>query len=170
MYPRYSIPHLSGTAGDNLRVKRQTDGFQPFRIAVNFVMQNITNPSTNLPLLMNPSGPFQQAITYLERVLSVVRSPDNLVVRPRCLKTRNGQCIAYDIPMCGPYASIPPEHLGSITVCDPTCHQVGGAGTGVDADFIFYVSVVDERKLCTNEKKLRNPSNQNLIGKSLLWH
>ncbi|XP_065920449.1 leishmanolysin-like peptidase [Dysidea avara] len=141
LYPRYPIPHLSDTAG---RSKRQTDGFQPFRISVRFVMENITNSSTNLPLLTNPSGAFQQAITYLESVLSVVRAPNNLVVKPMCTTTRNGQCIAYQIPMCGPYATVPAEHLGNITVCDPTCRQVGGAGVGEDADYIYYVSAVDE--------------------------
>jgi len=138
---------LSDTAGGNLRNKRQTDGFQPYRIAVHFVMENITNPSTNLPILTNSSGAFQQAIAYLESVLSVVRSPDNLVVRPMCTTKRNGQCIAYEpIVSCGPYATIPAEHLGNITVCDPTCHQVGGSGNGEDADYIYYVSVVDESK------------------------
>ncbi|XP_065920451.1 leishmanolysin-like peptidase isoform X2 [Dysidea avara] len=131
-------------AGDNLRSKRQADDYRPYRMAIYFVMENITNSSTNLPILMNPSGAFQQAITYFESVLSVVRAPNNLVVTPRCTSTRNNICKTYDIPMCGPYAAIPAEHLGNITVCDPTCRQVGGAGDGVDADFIYYISVVND--------------------------
>jgi len=135
---------LSDTAGRN---KRQADGFQPYRIAVHFVMEHITNPSTNLPLLTDQSGAFQKAITYLESVLSVVRSPNNLVVRPMCTRKRNGKCKNYEpIVSCGPYASIPTEHLGNIMVCNPKCLQVGGNGDGEDADYIYYVSVVDERK------------------------
>ena len=146
LHPRYPIHHLDSAAGDNLRSKRQADDYRPYRMAIYFVMENITNSSTNLPILMNPSGAFQQAITYFESVLSVVRAPNNLVVTPRCTSTRNNICKTYDIPMCGPYAAIPAEHLGNITVCDPTCRQVGGAGDGVDADFIYYISVVNDGK------------------------
>jgi len=156
LYPHYPIHHLDD-AGDNLRSKRQTDEYQPYRMAVYLVMENITNLSTNLPLLTNPSGPFQQAITYFESVLSLVRAPTNLVVKPRCTSMMNDICETYNIPTCGPYAAIPAEHLGNITVCDPTCRQVGGPGVGVDADFIYYISVVDDGKstgACTYGSKL----------------
>ena len=134
-----------GDGSDSVRDKRHVNDYLPYRIAVHFVTENISNSSFILPLLEDPSGGFQLAINYLQSVLSVIRAPHNLTITPICAATiNNGQCTDLEQYMCGPYATIPEEHLEIIMVCDPTCHEVGG--NGVDADYIFYVSAFDDGK------------------------
>ena len=117
-------------------------------MAVYFVRENITNSSTVLPLLNDPSGGFQLAINYLQNVLSVIRAPHNLTIPPFCnARNSDDQCASVEPRMCGPHAVVPDEHLGTIMVCDPTCHEVGGSNIGVDADYILYVSAVNDGKL-----------------------
>ena len=135
MYPRYPVYHL-GDGSDSARDRRQADNYRPYRMAVHFVTENITNSSTVLPMLQDPSGGFQQAINYLQRVLSVIRADHNLTLPPSCASTNtDGQCTSLEQHMCGPYATIPEEHYETLMLCDPTCREVGGGG--VDADYIF---------------------------------
>lgn len=142
IYPSTSIQHLGSDRGDGPRERRQADSYQPYRMSVHLVMENITNASTVLPMLNDPSGGFQSAINYLQSVLSVIRAPHNLFVPPFCAKRNsNGQCTETKARMCG-HSTVPAEHLGTIMVCDPTCREVGG--TGVDADYVFYVTAVDD--------------------------
>ena len=115
-------------------------------MAVYFVTENITNSSTVLPYLNDPSGPFQLSINYFQSVLSVMRVSHNLIIPPYCARRNDGQCTSVGSRMCGPHVTIPDEHLGTIMVCDPTCREVGGSNTGVDADFIFYVTSIDDGK------------------------
>ena len=115
-------------------------------MVVYFVTENITDSSTILPYLSDPAGPFQVAMNYFQSVLSVVRAPHNLIVPPYCARTNNGQCTSIGTRTCGDFARVPDEHLGTITVCDPTCREVGGSDIGVDADYIFYVVSIDDGK------------------------
>lgn len=115
-------------------------------MVVYFVMENITNSPTAFPYLNDPAGPFQSAMNYFRSVLSVVRAPHNLIVPPYCARTNNGQCTSIGTRMCGDFARIPDEHLGTITVCDPTCREVGGSNIGLDADYIFYVVSINDGK------------------------
>ena len=118
-------------------------------MAVFYVIENITNASTVIPFLNDPSEGFVIAVNYLRYILSVIRAPHNLTIPPFC-NTRNsdGQCTSAEEPrMCGPHAVVPDEHLGTIMVCDPTCREVGGSNIGVDADYILYVSAVNDGKL-----------------------
>ena len=138
-------------SGDSVPDKRQTNEYRPFRIVVYYVRENITNPSTVIPMLNNPSGGFQLAINYLQSVLSVVRASHNLTIPPFCATERrsDGQCTSVEPRMCGEFARVPDEHLGTITVCDPTCREVGGSNIGVDADYILYVTAVNDGKSCS---------------------
>ena len=144
MYPRYPIHHL-GDESDSVRDRRQANDYQQYRMAVHFVTENITNSSTVLPMLQDPSGGFQQAINYLQSVLSVIRADHNLTISPSCASRNNdSQCTSLRPETCGPFATIPEEHFSTTMVCDPTCREVGG---GVDADYIFYVSAFSDGKL-----------------------
>ena len=136
--------------GEGFRDRRQTGDYLPYRIAVYFVEENITNASTVLPLLNDPSEGFQLAINYLQRVLSVIRASHNLTITPRCIGINNDtECVRVeDLPACGPHTVVPNEHLGTTMVCDPTCHEVGGDGAGVNADYILYVTAINDGKWC----------------------
>ena len=138
---------------EGVRERRQADGYLPYRMAVYFVTENITNSSTIIPFLNDPSGEFQAAINYLQSVLSVKRASRNLVVSPSCATRRSSddQCTSVRLRMCGPHVIVPDEHLGTITVCDPVCREVGGTNTGVDADFILYVTAVGDGEFFNNE-------------------
>ena len=120
-------------------------------MAVYFVRENITNSSTIIPFLNDPSGEFRAAINYLQSVLSVRRSSRNLVIPPSCATRRRSddQCTSVRPRMCGPHVIVPDQHLGTITVCDPVCREVGGTNTGVNADFILYVTAVGSGKFST---------------------
>ena len=118
-------------------------------MVVYFVEENITNSSTVTPFLRDSTEGLGLAVNYLQSVLSVIRAPNNLVIAPRCA-TRDsiGQCTSIVEPaMCGDYVRVPDEHLGTRTVCDPTCREVGGNGVGVHADYILYVTAVNDCKL-----------------------
>lgn len=130
---------------NGFRGKRETNTFLPLRMEVYF--DSIDDSSSNLPILQDLEGGFLRAVTYLESVLSVVRNSGNLIIPPTCTAESDGQCTDYEIPNCGPHATVPNEHLGTITVCDPTCREVGGAGVGVDTDYILYVTAVNESEL-----------------------
>ena len=142
---------MGSDSEEGVRERRKADGYLPYRMEVYFVTENITNSSTILPFLNDPSGEFRSAINYLQSVLSVIRSPHNIVIPPSCATTRSsdGQCTSIRPRMCGRHVIVPDEHLGTITVCDPTCHEVGGTNTGADADFIFYVTAVGDGKSFT---------------------
>ena len=135
-------------SGDGVPDKRQANEYLPFRIVVYYVTENITNPSTVIPMLNDPSGGFQLAINYLQSVLSVVRVSRNLAFPSSCASERpsDGQCTSVESRTCGDFATVPEEHLRNITVCDPTCREVGG---GVDADYIIYVTAVNDGKSCS---------------------
>ena len=137
---------MESDSGDGVPDKRQAGGYLPFRIAVYYVTENITNPSTVIPMLRDQSGGFQLAINYLQRVLSVIRASRNLVIPPSCATEQLGQCTSVGSRMCGDYTTVPDEHLGTIMVCDPTCREVGGSNIGVDADYILYVTAVNDGK------------------------
>ena len=145
-YPRTFIPHLGS---ENARAKRQANGYLPYRMAVHYVMENITNASTVIPWLNDLSQGFQMAITYLQSVLSVIKTDYNLTISPDCTATNSsGQCTNVSEPrVCGPHATVPDQHLGVITVCDPVCREVGGNNIGVDADYIYYVTALDDGRL-----------------------
>ena len=144
MYPRHPIHHL-GDGSDNVRNRRKADNYHKYRIAVHFVTEYITDSSTVLPILQDPSGGFQQAINYLQSVLSVIRVDHNLTISPSCAsRNRNGQCTRLRSQTCGQFATVPYEHYETTMVCDPTCREIGG---GVDADYIFYVSSIRDSKL-----------------------
>ena len=138
---------MGGGNGEDLRDRRQTGDYLPYRIAIYFVEENITNASTILPLLNDPSEGFQLAINYLQSVLSVIRADHNLTITPRCIDTNdNDECVRVeDPPTCGPHTVVPDRHLGAI-VCDPICREVGGSNIGVDADYILYVTAVNDGK------------------------
>ena len=119
-------------------------------MVVYLVMENISNSSTVIPMLTDPSGGFQLAINYLQSVLSVIRAPHNLTIPPSCAaRNDDGQCTSIKPTMCGDFATVPDEHLGTRMVCDPTCHEEGGSNIGVDADYILYVSAFDAGKSYT---------------------
>ena len=105
-------------------------------------MENITNATFVIPFFDDSSQGLLTAVNYFRRVLSVVRAPNNLTIPPICATTRSNdsECTSLTAQACGPFATIPEEHLGNITVCDPICREVGG---GVDTDFILYVSASD---------------------------
>ena len=145
-HPPTFIPHLGSDSGDGVPDKRQAGGYLPFRIAVYYVTENITNSSTVIPMLNDPSGGFQLAVNYLQSVLSVIRASQNLIIPLYCADEQLGQCISVRPHMCGDYTTVPNEHLGTIMVCDPTCREVGGSNTGVDADYILYVTAVNDGK------------------------
>ena len=106
--------------------------------------ENITNSSTVIPMLNDPSGGFQQVINYLQSVLSVIRASSNLYFPSSCAEPNSdGQCIRLEPQSCGDHATVPNEHLETVMVCDPTCREVGG---GVDADYILYVTAVNDGK------------------------
>lgn len=123
-------------SADGIPDKRQAPEYLPYRIAVHYAEEHITNSSTIIPRLKDPSRGFEKAVNYLQSVLSVVRVDDNLTFPSTCA-TRNdrGQCTSLE-----PVDEVLPEHLEPITICDPTCHVVGG---GVDADFLLYVVSLD---------------------------
>ena len=142
---------MDSDSDEGVRERRQADGYLPYRMAVYFVTENITNSSTIIPFLNDPSGGFQAAINYLQSVLSVRTASHNLIVSPTCATRRgiDGQCTSvHQRQMCGRHVLVPDEHLGTITVCDPVCHKVGDTnnGPGVDADFILYVTAVHDGK------------------------
>ena len=150
-HPPTFITHLGNDGGDDDRDRRQAGGYLPYRMAVYYVTENITNPSTVIPMLNDPSGGFQLAVNYLQSVLSVVRASGNLTIPPFCATRSDGQCTSVAEPrMCGEFARVPDEHLGTITVCDPTCREVGGSNIGVDADYILYVTAVNDGKSYTS--------------------
>ena len=62
------------------------------------------------------------ALSYFQRTLSVQRFGENLR--------------APSLGMCGPHAVIPEDH--------------GPFGVGVDADYLYYVTAVDDGKLQTS--------------------
>ena len=116
---------------ENAREKRQTNDYEPYRMAIYYVEENITNSSTVIPVLQDESGGFQRAIDYLERVLSVIRANHNLTIPPNCTDyDDNGDCNSTAPYMCGDYATVPPQHFD----------------VGVDADYILYVSAYNEGK------------------------
>ena len=117
-------------------------------MAVYFVEENITNSSTVIPFLRDSTEGLGLAINYLQSILSVIRAPNNLVITPSCAtRNGNGQCTSiFEPTVCGDYVRVPDEHLGTRTVCDPTCREVGGNGVGVDADYILYVTAVNDCK------------------------
>ena len=122
-------------SADGVPDKRQANEYLPFRIAVHYLTDNITNSSV-IPVLKDPFGGFQLALNYFQRVLSVIRPSYNLTFPSNCTAMNNeGQCTRVEPYMCGDY-KVPIEHLETTLVCDPTCREVGG---GVDADFILYV-------------------------------
>ena len=124
------IPHLGR---EDTRGRRQADDYQPYRLAVYYVEENITNSSTVIPMLKDESGGFQMAVDYLQRVLSVIRADYNLTITPICTAVdSSGNCTSTAPYMCGDYATVPPEHL------------TGNAG--VDADYILYVTAYNEGK------------------------
>ena len=139
---------MGSDGGADFRNRRQTGDYLPYRIAVYFVTENITNASTVLPLLNDPSGGFQLAINYLQSVLSVMRVSHNLNITPHCFdRNDDGDCIRVEDPStCGPHTVVPNEHLGTTMVCDPICREVGGSSIGVDADYILYVTSVNDGK------------------------
>ena len=141
---------MGSDGGDGVPDKRQADGYLPYRIAVYYVTENITNSSTVIPMLNDPSGGFQLAVNYLQSVLSVIRAPRNLTIPPSCATELDDQCTSVRPRMCGDYTTVPDEHLGTIMVCDPTCREVGGSNTGVDADYILYVTAVNDGKFYIN--------------------
>ena len=107
--------------------------------------ENITNSSTVIPMLNDPSVGFQRVINYLQSVLSVIRASSNLYFPSSCAEPNSdGQCIRLEPQSCGDHATVPNEHLETVMVCDPTCREVGG---GVDADYILYVTAVNDGKL-----------------------
>ena len=123
-------------SADGVPDKRQANEYLPFRIAVHYLTENITNSSV-IPVLKDPSGGFQLAINYFQRVLSVIRASHNLTVPSNCTVMNNeGQCTNIEPYLCGGYR-LPIEHSETTIVCDPTCREVGG---GVNADFILYVA------------------------------
>jgi len=141
---------------DKMREKRQAtpSTYQPFRIAIHYVMENITDALSTLPVLQNEFGGFQQAISYAQSVISVVRTPGNLTLTPfRCSDYTGGEnCTAEEdntVPEnCGSYVTIPREHVDPSVVCDPICRDVDtNATAGVDADFIYYVTAVQDGKV-----------------------
>ena len=140
---------MGSDGGENVRERRQADGYLPFRVAIFYVVPNITNASTVIPFLNNPSEGFGLAVFYLQSVLSVIRASHNLVITPFCAtRDSDGQCTSVQgTRMCGPHTVVPDEHLGTIMVCDPTCREVGGDSVGVDADYILYVTATDDGKL-----------------------
>ena len=147
MYPRTSIPHLNRDRGDGVQEKRQANTYLPYRMTPYYVIENISDYSNTVALFNDQSGGFQRAIDYLQSVLSVIRAPGNLTVPPSCANKTNDTCNSSVQPrMCGPHTIVPDEHLGIIMVCDPICHEEGGTNTGVDTDFIFYVTAVDDGK------------------------
>ena len=146
MYPRTFINHLNSDRSDGVREKIQADAYLPYRMTPYYVMENITDYSNTVAMFNNQSGGFQAAIDYLESVLSVIRAPGNLTIPPSCANKTNDTCISTGPRMCGPHTTVPDEHLGNITVCDPECREAGGANTGVDTDYIFYVTAVDDGK------------------------
>ena len=126
-------------SADGVPDKRQTGEYLPFRIAVHYLTENITNSSV-IPVLKDPSGGFQLAVNYLQRVLSVIRASHNLTIPSSCATFNSeSQCTSLEPQMCGNY-TLPVEHFEPIMVCDPTCREVGG---GVDADYILYVIAND---------------------------
>ncbi|XP_065883622.1 ciliated left-right organizer metallopeptidase-like [Dysidea avara] len=131
-YPRSQISHY-GDVAESIRGKRQVRNFLPYRISVNY--GKIDNPSTNMPIIQDPNGGFQRAINYLQSVLSVDRAPKNLVIPPKCTRRRNGRCVRYRTPPCGPHATVPDEYVGSPV----------GSGVGVDADYVLFVTVAKDR-------------------------
>ena len=132
-YPRSQISHY-GDVAESIRGKRQVRNFLPYRISVNY--GKIDNPSTNMPIIQDPNGGFQRAINYLQSVLSVDRAPKNLVIPPKCTRRRNGRCVRYRTPPCGPHATVPDEYVGSPV----------GSGVGVDADYVLFVTVAKDSK------------------------
>ena len=161
MHPRRSLHHL-GDGRDSVRDRRQADNYRKYRMAVHFVTERITDSSTVLPMLQDPSGGFQQAINYLQNVLSVIRADRNLALPPLCA-SRNiyGQCTSLRPRNCGPHATIPDEHYETIMICNPTCHKVGG---GVDADYILYISAYSDSKLCIKHHSTVTIMFNNFIG------
>ena len=129
-------------SADGVPDKRQTGGYLPYRIAVYYATENITNSSV-IPMLNDSSGGFQLAINYLQRVLSVIRASRNVTFPSDCTNyttfNNESQCTSVKPGTCGDY-TVPVEHLETIMICDPTCREVGG---GVDADFILYVGADD---------------------------
>ena len=129
-------------SGDGVPDKRQTDGYLPFRIAVYYLTENITNSSV-IPVLKDPSGGFQLAVNYFQRVLSVIRARGNITLPSNCASSttvnNEVQCTSVELQTCGDY-TLPVEHLETIMICDPECREVGG---GVDADFLLYVIAND---------------------------
>jgi len=147
MYPKTFISHLGSNNGDGVRDRRQANTYLPYRVTPYYVMENITDSLTVIPLLESSSGGFQSAINYFQSILSVLRAPHNLIIPPSCTNTTSeGQCTSVQPRMCGPHATIPDEHLGNITVCDPTCREAGGNNVGVDTDYIYYVTAVNDGK------------------------
>ena len=129
-------------SADGIPDKRQAPEYLPYRIAVHYAEEHITNSSTIIPRLKDPSRGFQRAINYLESVLSVVRVNHNITVNTACA-TRNdqGQCTSVKPVSPLDQLAVPIEHLEPTMICDPTCHVVGG---GVDADYLLYVVSVDD--------------------------
>jgi len=63
------------------------------------------------------------------------QSSEFLVISPKCTKRRNGQYIRYT-NSCGPHAAIPDKYVGSPL----------GSGIGVDAGYIFMVTLAEDSK------------------------
>ena len=136
---------------EDVRKKRQANDYLPIRIAPFVIMENVTNSSTNVPRLTDPSGELQSAINYFQSILSVIRAPRNITLPPRCAaEDDNGNCIALRPRTCGSHVTVPNEHL-TRAVCDPICREAEGSVNGmdvggVDTDYILYITAVNDGK------------------------
>jgi len=89
---------------------------QPIRISPYFVTSDIA--AEVLPILQADDGPLMNALNYFQRTLSVRPFGENI----RAPSTGK----------CGTHAVIPEEH--------------GPNGSGVDADYLYYVTAVNDGK------------------------
>ena len=152
MHSPSSIQHMSS---EDIRQKRQANDYLPFRMASFVVMENVTNSSFNVPRLRNPTGELQSAINYFQTILSVIRAPRNITIPSTCERQdNNGNCISLGLRQCGPYVTVPNEHL-TRQICDPICREedssINGMNTGgVDTDYIVYITTIHDGKPCSH--------------------
>ena len=130
-----------------------TEEYQPIRITTILIPENL-----DLPSVTGENGSLTQAIEFISQALSVRPAVVPILFTPLCIDETNNStrlceegdnctCTNITTLRCGPYATVPDQHIGLRNVCsaDGNCSLQGPNGTGIsDTDFVLYVTATDQ--------------------------
>ena len=121
---------------------------------------------SEIPSVLASNGTLSVAIELISEALSVRPSNKRLLFTPPCVdettsstlceEGANCTCTNLTTLQCGPYATVPNDHIGVRSVCDGNgmCSLQGPNGTGLaDVDFVLYVTALSDGKLQKNLPK-----------------